>query len=77
MTPTPPDDAVDRFLALSRARLAPRTVESYKHDLEQFAAWLDRDIAAADRNEIERYLADLRAKGLTGSTIARRLAALR
>jgi len=74
---TPPEDAVERFLALSRARLAPRTVESYRRDLAHFTVWRGRDIAAADRGEIERYLADLRAQGLSGSTIARRLAALR
>jgi integrase/recombinase XerD len=71
------DDAVERFLALSRARLAPRTVESYRRDLEHFGAWLGRGIADAERSEIEAYLAELRAAGLAGSTIARRLAALR
>jgi integrase/recombinase XerD len=72
-----PNPAVDRFLSLSRARLAPRTVDSYRRDLEHFTAWLGRDIADAQREEIERYLADLRARGLSGSTLARRLAALR
>jgi integrase/recombinase XerD len=68
---------IDRFLAVSRARLAPRTVDSYRRDLEHFAGWLGRDVADAERGEIERYLADLRADGLSGSTLARRLAALR
>jgi integrase/recombinase XerD len=69
--------AVDRFLAVSRARLAPRTVESYRRDLEDFEAWLGADAAGASREQIERYLAELRAAGRTGSTLARRLAALR
>jgi integrase/recombinase XerD len=69
--------AVERFLALSRARLAPRTVESYRCDLELFGSWLGCDVAGATREDIERYLADLRAAGRAGSTIARRLAALR
>jgi integrase/recombinase XerD len=34
------DAAVDSFLALSTARLAPRTVEAYRRDLSAFAAWL-------------------------------------
>ena len=76
MTPAS-SDSVERFLALSRARLAPRTVDSYRRDLTHFAAWLGHDIAGAGRDEIECYLADLRAKGLSGSTLARRLAALR
>jgi integrase/recombinase XerD len=71
------DAALDRFLALSRARLAPRTVESYRRDLEHFRGWLGRDIEDASQQEIERYLAELRAGGRAGSTLARRLAALR
>jgi integrase/recombinase XerD len=72
-----PVAGVERFLALSRARLAPRTVESYRRDLEHFGSWLGRDVTGATREDIERYLADLRAAGRAGSTIARRLAALR
>ena len=69
--------AVDRFLAVSRARLAPRTVESYQRDLEDFEAWAGGEAAGASRDQIEQYLADMRAAGRAGSTLARRLAALR
>jgi integrase/recombinase XerD len=69
--------AVDRFLAVSRARLAPRTVDSYRRDLEDFEGKLDTDAAQASREQIEAYLAELRAAGRSGSTMARRLAALR
>jgi integrase/recombinase XerD len=72
-----PVAGVERFLALSRARLAPRTVESYRRDLEHFGSWLGRDVTGATREDIERYLAELRAAGRAGSTLARRLAALR
>lgn len=73
-----PNVAIERFLALSRTRLAPRTVESYRRDLEHFRRTPDGATPEeADRNAIERYLAELRAAGLAGSTIARRLAALR
>ncbi len=72
-----PDRDVDAFLALSRTRLAPRTVESYARDLRDFASWLDRPVGTARREEIETYLAELRARGLAGTTTARRLAALR
>jgi integrase/recombinase XerD len=71
------DPDLDAFLAVSRARLAPRTVESYRRDLEHFATWLGRGLAGAQADEIERYLAELRAAGRAGATIARRLAALR
>jgi integrase/recombinase XerD len=74
---TSPDPAVEAFLAVSRARLAPRTVESYKRDLDHFAGWLGQSVVVADREDIESYLADLRAEGRTPATLARRLAALR
>lgn len=71
------DPDLDTFLAVSRARLAPRTVDSYRRDLEDFAAKLGRGIADATTEEIESYLAELRAAGRSSATIARRLAALR
>lgn len=74
---TPPDRDLEGFLALSRARLAARTVEAYRRDLEHFGSWLGRPVAEATTRDIERYLADLRAAGLSAATLARRLAALR
>jgi integrase/recombinase XerD len=71
------DAALERFLGLARARLAPRTVESYRRDLRHFAGWLGSDMTNAAETDVERYLVALRAEGLAGSTIARRLAALR
>jgi len=71
------DPDLDGFVAVSRARLAPRTVESYRRDLEDFLRWLGRGLSEADQEDIESYLADLRAQGRTAATLARRLAALR
>jgi integrase/recombinase XerD len=71
------DAAVDSFLALSTARLAPRTVEAYRRDLSAFAAWLGASPARATPAEIAAYVAQLRADGLAATTIARRVAALR
>jgi integrase/recombinase XerD len=73
----PRDPELEGFLALARARLAPRTVESYRRDLEHASAWLGRPLSSAATEDLERYLADLRAAGLANSTVARRLAALR
>src|SRR5215207_4444371 len=77
MTEPIPDPEVESFLAVSAARLAPRTVEAYRRDLGALGAWLGHSPATATREELERYLAELRAKGLAASTIARRLAAAR
>jgi integrase/recombinase XerD len=77
MTERTPDPEVESFLAVSAARLAPRTVEAYRRDLAALAGWLGRSPATATREDLERYLADLRAQGLAASTIARRLAATR
>jgi integrase/recombinase XerD len=70
------DPDVAAFLALSRARLAPRTVESYRRDLEHAGAALG-SLGEASTEQLERYVAQLRSEGLSPATIARRLAALR
>ena len=77
MTEPTRDPEIEAFLAVSRARLAPRTVENYRRDLLQAAGALDQPLATADTEALERYLAGLRSDGLAPSTIARRLAALR
>jgi integrase/recombinase XerD len=71
------DPEVESFLSVSAARLAPRTVEAYRRDLTALAVWLRHSPATATREDLERYLAELRAEGLAASTIARRLAAAR
>ena len=75
--PRPADPELEGFLALSTARLAPRTVEAYRRDLEALADWLGHSPSTVTTEELERYLAELRARGLSGSTIARRVASLR
>jgi integrase/recombinase XerD len=71
------DPAVEGFLAVAAARLAPRTVEAYRRDLAQLAAWLGRSPAEASADDLAAYVAQLRADGLAPTTIARRLAAVR
>ena len=71
------DKAVDSFLALSAARLAPRTVEAYRRDLAHLATWLGRSPATASADDLAAYVAQLRADGMAATTIARRIAALR
>jgi integrase/recombinase XerD len=71
------DQAVDGFLALAAARLAPRTVEAYRRDLAHLTDWLGRSPADAGTDELAAYVAQLRADGLASTTVARRLAAVR
>jgi len=68
---------VERFLALLATRRAPRTVDAYRRDLEHVSAFLGASPATASTDDLERYLADLRAAGRAPSTLARRTAALR
>jgi integrase/recombinase XerD len=76
------DTSVESFLALSTARLAPRTVDVYRRDLADFCAWLDEQglggpPGAATTDRLAEYVASMRAAGLASTTIARRVAALR
>jgi integrase/recombinase XerD len=77
MTARTRDPDVEGFLALLAASRSPRTVVAYRRDLDSVADWLGRPVASAKLDELERYVAELRAAGLAPSTIARRIAALR
>ena len=72
-----PDPQLDGFLALLAARRSARTVDAYRRDLAALSAWLGRPPGTATTEELERWVAELRAKGLAATTIARRVAAVR
>lgn len=71
------DPAVEGFLALLAARRAPRTVDAYRRDLGDLEEHLGRSPAGAGVEDIESWLAGLRARGQAPSSIARRAAAAR
>ena len=71
------DRDVDGFLALLATRRAPKTVEAYRRDLTALSAWLDGPISDVKTEQLEQYLAELRAAGLSPATISRRVAAVR
>ena len=77
MTAPTPDPELEAFLALAAARLAPRTVEAYRRDLTALTGWLGKSPSAATTEELERWVAELRAAGLSPATIARRVASIR
>jgi integrase/recombinase XerD len=72
-----PDFDVERFLSLLAAQRAPQTVEAYRRDLARFAEFTGRSPAVASTDDLERYVAHLRADGFASATVARRIAALR
>ena len=72
-----PDSDVEGFLALLAARRAPQTVEAYRRDLARFAEFTGSSPAVASTDDLERYVAHLRADGFASATVARRIAALR
>jgi integrase/recombinase XerD len=72
-----PDPDVEGFLLLLASRRAPRTVDAYRRDLAQLAAWRGGPVAATTTEELERWLAEMRAEGVAATTIARRVAAVR
>src|SRR5436305_2602748 len=71
------DGDVEGFLALLATRRAPKTVEAYRRDLSALAGWFDRPIERITTEQLEAYLAELRAAGLSPATIGRRVAAIR
>ncbi len=75
MTDTDPD--VERFLLLLAAQRSPRTVDAYRRDLAALAAFRGSGVGDATVEELERWLAAMRADGLAPSTVARRVSAVR
>jgi integrase/recombinase XerD len=71
------DADVEGFLALLASRRAVKTVEAYRRDLTALGAWLDGPIGKVTTEQLEQYLAELRAAGLAPTTIGRRVAAIR
>jgi integrase/recombinase XerD len=71
------DPDVESFLLLLAARRSPRTVDAYRRDLAGLGSFRDGPVGEAATDELEGWVARMRADGLAGSTIARRIAAVR
>ena len=72
-----PDPDVERFLLSLQARRSPRTVDAYRRDLAALHASRGGPVGDASVNDLERWLAAMRADGLAASTISRRASAVR
>jgi len=79
--PSKPAPVVDRdvesFLLLLGVQRSPRTVDAYRRDLADLSAFRAGPVGAATVEDLEKWVARMRANGLAASTIARRLAATR
>ncbi len=68
---------LERFLAVLATRRAPKTVEAYRRDLADLEHRLGKPVSAATVDDLQTYLAELRAQGLAPTTLARRISAAR
>ena len=71
------DPELDRYLLILAARRSPRTVDAYRRDLVSLAAFRGGSVGDATVDDLERWLAAMRAQGLASSTLARRVSAVR
>jgi site-specific recombinase XerD len=71
------DPDVERYLLFLAARRSPRTVDAYRRDLTALGEFRGGAVADAGVEDLERWVAEMRAAGLAASTIARRTSAVR
>ena len=71
------DPDVDRFLLNLATRRSERTVDAYRRDLRELERFRGGPAGGTTLDELERWLAEMRAGGLAPSTIARRVSAVR
>jgi integrase/recombinase XerD len=76
---TPAAEEYLSWLAVERGR-SPSTLRSYRRDLEAWEAWCAAagvTPGSASTTDVERYVADLKARRLSPATVARRTSVLR
>ena len=81
-SPLPPIPEVQLFLDFARVEkgLAANSIESYRRDLTEFSAFLQRlgkSPSAVDRDDIRAFLKELYDRGLGARSVARHLVSLR
>ena len=73
---------IDLFLDMLAAErgAARNTLMAYRRDLDDYAGWLSRhgrSVATASGGDVRAFMADASRRGLTASSVARRLSAVR
>jgi integrase/recombinase XerD len=71
------DPDVERYLLVLAARRSPRTVDAYRRDLRSLQDFMGGEVAEATTEQLETWIASMRADGLAPATIARRASAVR
>ncbi len=83
MKPADEDPLVAGFLRhlAHERRLSPRTLDAYRRDLQSFRHWNrchgDLPWQRLDQAQVRAYVADQHRQGISGTTLRRRLSALR
>lgn len=70
---------IKEFLSYLRAERGAgnNSIESYSHDVTDFAGFVGKSLRAAVRADLQRYIVASLELGLSGRTVARRLSCLR
>jgi integrase/recombinase XerD len=71
------DPDLRRFLLALASGRSPRTVDAYRRDLDALARFRGGPVVDATLDDLERWVAEMRAAGLAPSTVARRVSAVR
>lgn len=68
-----PDEVISFRRYLKRRNYAPNTLRSYLNDLEQFLRSVNKPLLEVSAKEVERFIEQQQAQGLSAVTINRRL----
>ncbi len=77
------DEQIEQFLTYLREvrRLSPHTLSNYRRDLNELCAWCQQrqlhQASAVSAADIRQFVSQLRRRGLAGSSIQRKLSAVR
>lgn len=82
--PQPFSEAIERFVRIQEGRnRSPQTLRAYRSDLSQLAEWLHldnpllTDPVDVTTDDLHEFLAHLAHEGISGTSRARKLAAIR
>lgn len=74
-----PQTLIESFIVHLRVErgLSINTISSYRRDLHQFQKWVDGNLEKVDATTVGKYIAQLKNKNLSISSISRKLSAIK